>query len=86
MPMLPDATRTSSLGLALLAALVSTACAPRAPVVIGPVGDPEGTATELRGETGLQEPLRIVFGWQLNDGGQRVERVSISSSTTVRPW
>jgi hypothetical protein len=41
--------------------------------VIGPVGDPEGTAVELRDQTGLEDPLRIVFGWELNDGGQRVE-------------
>lgn len=54
-------------------ALLSAACAPRGPVVIGPVGDPEGAAADLRSQTGLEEPLRIVFSWRLNDGGQRVE-------------
>jgi len=41
--------------------------------VIGPVGDPETEAAQLRDRTGLEEPLRIVFGWELNDAGQRVE-------------
>jgi hypothetical protein len=40
--------------------------------VIGPVTDPQGAARQLSGQTGLGEPLRIVFGWQLNEGGQRV--------------
>jgi hypothetical protein len=55
------------------ALLLSAACASRGPVVIGPVGDPEGAASDLRRQTGLEEPLRIVFAWRLNDGGQRVE-------------
>jgi hypothetical protein len=37
------------------------------------VGDPAGAAAQLSDQTELQEPLRIVFDWQLNDGGQRVE-------------
>ncbi|MEQ1855950.1 MAG: hypothetical protein ABL963_05725 [Longimicrobiales bacterium] len=41
--------------------------------MIGPVGDPAGAAAELSDRTGLQEPLRILFAWELNDGGQRVE-------------
>jgi hypothetical protein len=49
------------------------ACGPRRLAVIGPVGDPEAAAVELRDETGLEEPLRIVFDWELNDAGQRVE-------------
>ncbi len=58
--------------LLFTAALLSAACAPRGPVVIGPVGDPEGAAADLRSRTGLEDPLRIVFAWQLNDGGQRL--------------
>lgn len=58
--------------LLFTAALLSSACAPSGPVVIGPVGDPEGAAADLRNRTGLEDPLRIVFAWQLNDGGQRV--------------
>jgi hypothetical protein len=41
--------------------------------VIGPVSDPEGAAAALRGQPGPEDPLRIVFDWQLNDAGQRVE-------------
>jgi hypothetical protein len=37
------------------------------------VGDPESAALQLRDETGLESPLRIVFDWELNDAGQRVE-------------
>jgi hypothetical protein len=49
------------------------ACGPRRLAVIGPVADPETTALELRDDTSLADPLRIVFGWELNDAGQRVE-------------
>jgi hypothetical protein len=56
-----------------LAAQAAFACGPRRLAVIGPVGDPEGAAIELRDGTGLEDPLRIDFDWELNDGGQRVE-------------
>ncbi len=69
----PRAPRSSSLALTLVLASVSSACAPRSLAVIGPAGDPEGAAVELRDQTGLESPLRIVFEWHLNDGGQRVE-------------
>jgi hypothetical protein len=49
------------------------ACTPHGPAVIGPVGDPERAAAELRAVTDVAEPLRIVFDWELNDAGQRVE-------------
>ncbi|MGE0159699.1 MAG: hypothetical protein AB7T31_09835 [Gemmatimonadales bacterium] len=55
-----------------LAAAAVVGCSPREPAVIGPVGDPESAALQLRERTGLEAPLRIVFGWELNDGGQRV--------------
>jgi hypothetical protein len=56
-----------------LAALSVAACRPPEPAVIGPVGDPETAAVQLRNETGLEDPLHIVFAWELNDQGQRVE-------------
>lgn len=59
----------SSLGLCALMA----GCPRAGPAVIGPVGDPEVEAAQLSERTGLQEPLRIVFGWELNDAGQRVQ-------------
>jgi hypothetical protein len=58
--------------LALAALLACVACGPRRLAVIGPVADPEGAAAELRDRTRLDEPLRIVFAWHLNEGGQRV--------------
>ncbi len=59
---------------ATFAALVfAAACGPRQLAVIGPVQDGEGAASQLRDTTGLEEPLRIVFAWQLNEGGQRVQ-------------
>jgi len=48
-------------------------CGPRELAVIGPVADPQTTARALSDDTGLADPLRIVFGWELNDAGQRVE-------------
>ena len=73
MPMPLRAPRISSLALPLIVASLAAACGPRSLAVIGPVGDPEGAAIELRDQTGLESPLRIVFEWHLNDGGQRVE-------------
>jgi hypothetical protein len=72
---MPTSTRLSRLHvrLALLAALLLlAACGPRRLAVIAPVGDPQAAATELTARTELGEPLQIVFGWQLNEGGQRV--------------
>jgi hypothetical protein len=70
-PKRPSGFARACLTLAL-AALVA-GCPPVGPAVIGPVGDPETEAAELRDRTGLEEPLRIVFGWELNDAGQRLE-------------
>jgi hypothetical protein len=53
-------------------ALVVASCGPRRLAVIGPVADPGAAATALSGSTGLGDPLRIVFAWQLNEAGQRV--------------
>ena len=64
----------TSLRAAAVAALVLTsACGPRRLAVVGTVPDAEGTASALRTRTSLEEPLRIVFGWQLNEAGRRVE-------------
>jgi hypothetical protein len=59
------------MALVLLAALTA-ACGPRRLAVIAPIPDAADAASRLRSDTDLREPLQIVFGWQLNDGGQRV--------------
>ncbi len=59
--------------LVVPACVFLAACPRSGPAVIGPVGDPGGAASQLSDQTGLQEPLRIVFDWELNDGGQRVQ-------------
>ena len=41
--------------------------------MIAPIPDAPGAASVVSSRTGLQEPLRIVFAWQLNEGGQRVQ-------------
>jgi hypothetical protein len=66
--------RTARVGI-LLGTLIGAVggCRPREPAVIGPVGDAETAAVQLRDETGLEDPLRIVFDWALNDQGQRVQ-------------
>jgi hypothetical protein len=73
MPIASRELRRAAVRYVLPLLTLASACTPRGPAVIGPVGDPERAATELRDETGLAEPLRIVFGWELNDAGQRVE-------------
>ena len=66
--------RTPRIGLMLAAVGAPLmGCRPGEPAVIGPAGDPETTAQQLSDETGLEDPLRIVFDWELNDQGQRVE-------------
>ena len=64
----------STLRAATVAALLLvSSCGPRRLAVIAPIGDAEGAAAALHGETRLDEPLRIVFGWRLNEAGQRVQ-------------
>lgn len=64
----------TSFRVAVVAALLlASACGPRRLAVVAPIGDAEGTASALRSETRVEEPLRIVFGWQLNEAGQRVQ-------------
>lgn len=64
----PRARRTALVPLLVLCA----ACPRGGPAVIAPVGDPAGAAVELAALTAVEEPLRIVFAWELNDAGQRV--------------
>lgn len=47
-------------------------CAPRRPVVVAPAVDPEQLALALEDHTTLEAPIRVVFGWQLNESGMRV--------------
>ncbi|MEX2048990.1 MAG: hypothetical protein WEB90_05380 [Gemmatimonadota bacterium] len=58
--------------LAVVLPLLAAACGPQRLAVLGPVAEPEAAANALRSGTELEEPLRIVFDWQLNEGGQRV--------------
>jgi hypothetical protein len=58
--------------LVLLALAGAAACGPHRLAVLAPIPDATTAARQLRDDTGLREPLQIVFGWQLNDGGQRV--------------
>jgi len=54
------------------------ACPPAPPAVIAPIPDAAGAAKALQEDTELQEPLRIDFTWQLNDGGQRVHGLGVA--------
>jgi len=72
----PDSRRARSLaarGRWALALVALAACGPRRPAVIAPIVDADGTAARIQSESGLDEPLQIVFSWQLNEGGQRVQ-------------
>lgn len=47
-------------------------CAPPPPAVVEPAVDAEQLALALEDRTSLQEPLRIVFDWNLNEAGVRM--------------
>jgi hypothetical protein len=64
--------RTPSRAAVLAASLFLSACGPRRLAVIAPVADPETAAMELRSRTELEEPLQIVFSWNLNEAGRRL--------------
>jgi hypothetical protein len=49
------------------------ACAPRGPGVVAPVSDAVGLAERLESGTQLQEPIRVLFEWSLNESGVRVK-------------
>jgi len=58
---------------ALLALAGAGACAPRGPAVVGPAVDAERLATSLEDRTSLDEPIRVVFAWSLNESGVRMK-------------
>jgi hypothetical protein len=41
-------------------------------VVVEPAVDPQQLALALEDRTSLTEPIRVIFGWQLNEAGVRV--------------
>jgi hypothetical protein len=68
--------RPKSLALAALllpGALAPSACARTKVVYVAPAPNPEQVALALEDKTALKEPVRIVFGWQLNEAGIRVQ-------------
>lgn len=65
---MPTSLRAATVAALLLVA----ACGPRRLAVVAPIGDAEGTASALRSGTRVEEPLRILFTWSLNEAGQRV--------------
>jgi hypothetical protein len=59
-------------------ALALTACAAGRPAVVGPVPQPGGLASGLERATGLEEPARVDFRWELNEEGSRVRGVGVA--------
>lgn len=56
--------------VALLAGpMVAAACMPKRAEVVAPVSDAIGTASVLQNQTSLENPIRILFAWELNDAG-----------------
>jgi hypothetical protein len=78
----PQPPHSSSRALAVVAVVAIQGCTPGRPVVIAPVADPGGTATELEEATRLGEPLQINFEWRLNEDRQRHRGVGV---TQVEP-
>ncbi|HUF75020.1 MAG TPA: hypothetical protein VMM35_02020 [Longimicrobiales bacterium] len=56
----------------LATSLLLSACGQRRLEVVAPIPDAQGAAAELRDGTHLEEPLHIVFAWQLNEAGRRL--------------
>jgi len=71
-PMLTKPFKPLGSALILAAALLLSSCAQRRIVVVAPAVDPEQLALALEDHTGIERPIRVVFGWQLNEGGVRV--------------
>lgn len=57
---------------ALAATVLLAACARQRTVVLAPAVDPEQLALALEDHTTIEQPIRVVFGWQLNEGGIRI--------------
>lgn len=70
--MLPKSSRWFP-ALAAVVILALPGCAPQQPKVVAPVLDPEQLALALEDQTSLQESIRVVFVWELNEGGIRVK-------------
>jgi hypothetical protein len=71
----PGARRWSTV---LLGTAALVACGPQRLSVVGPLGDPAGTAEALRAATRLEEPVRIDFRWRLNEAGARLSGVGVA--------
>lgn len=65
----PRHLRSAVVGFVLTTA---AACATPPPAVVEPAPDPMQLALALEDRTALQEPLRIVFDWRLNESGSRI--------------
>jgi len=62
----------SCLALPALTGLAACSPTPVVYVAAAPAPNPEQLALALENKTALQEPVRIVFEWQLNEAGVRV--------------
>jgi hypothetical protein len=71
MPTLLGSLSKSKAFIAFALTGLALGCAGGRPVVIGPVPDAGGAATELERETSLDGPLQIEFEWRLNEDRQR---------------
>jgi hypothetical protein len=70
---MPVPSRSIHVVVALLALGGAGACAPHGPAVVAPAMDAERLAASLEGHTSLEEPIRVVFAWSLNESGVRVK-------------
>lgn len=64
---------STSLPAVAAALLALSACVPPPPEVKPAAVDGEQVALALEDQTSLQEPIRVVFAWQLNEAGVRVK-------------
>ena len=69
--MRPTVRRRAALSF-LSGTLFAGACSQPQVIYVAPAVDPEQVALALEERTLLTEPVRIVFEWQLNEGGMRV--------------
>ncbi|MGD8319319.1 MAG: hypothetical protein PVJ02_02655 [Gemmatimonadota bacterium] len=70
---MPSRRPTPRTLVAAAALLGVAACAPSRPAVVAPAVDPQQLALALEERTALEEPIRVVFAWQLNEAGVRVK-------------